>query len=159
MTLRWMTLFLQNTENSGQKMEKKFPEFLNTEDKWNAEVRRVSTVNQFEDFFYMLLEDPEISTADVLKIMKRFKRDVVLVHGNKEIYCVMDVVDSIIRYMIASTLVQEEPVAAKMQAEEKAKEKAKKESEEWVVDKSTETTKQHHCCRSDCMRNTSEKEE
>ena len=47
----------------------------------------------------------------------------------------------------------------KMQAGEKAKEKAKKESEEWVVDKSTETTKQHHCCRSDCMRNTSEKEE
>ena len=82
MTLKWMTLFLQSTENSGQKMEKKFPEFLNNEDKWNAEVRRVSTVNQFEDFFYVLLEDPEISTADVLKIMKRFKRDVVLVYGN-----------------------------------------------------------------------------
>ena len=93
---------------------------------WNAEVRRVSTVNQFEDFFYMLLEDPEISTADVLKIMKRFKRDVVLVHGNREIYFVMDVVDSIIRYMVTSALAQEEPVAAKMQAEEKAKEKAKK---------------------------------
>ena len=56
-----------------------------------------------------------------------------------------------------SILAQEEPVAAKMQAEEKAK--AKKESEEWVVDKSTEITKQHNCCRSDCMRNTSEKEE
>ena len=69
----------------------------------------------------------------------------------------MDVVDSIIRYMITSTLAQEEPVATKMQAEEKAK--AKKESEEWVVDKSTEITKQHYCCRSDCMRNTSEKEE
>ena len=89
---------------------------------------------------------------------EEIQRDVVLVHGNKEIYCVMDVVDSIIRYMIASTLAQEEPVAVKMQAEEKVKEKAKKESEEWVVDKSTETTKQHHCCRSDCMRNTSEKE-
>ena len=80
----------------------------------NAEVRRVSTVNQFEDFFYVLLEDPEISTADVLKIMKRFKRDVVLVQGNKEIYCVIDVVDSIIWYMITSALAQEEPVAAKM---------------------------------------------
>ena len=74
-----------------KKWKKKIPEFLNTEDKWNAEVRRVSTVNQFEGFFYVLLEDPEISTADVLKIMKRFERDVVLVHGNKEIYCVMDV--------------------------------------------------------------------
>ena len=72
----------------------------------------MSTVNQFEDVFYVLLEDPEISTADVLKIMKIFERDVVLVHGNKEIYCVMDVVDSIIWYMIASTLAQEEPVAA-----------------------------------------------
>ena len=96
----------------------------------------------------MLLEDKEISTADVLKIMKRFKRDVVLAHGNKEIYCVMDVVDSIIWYIITSALVQEEPVAAKMQAEEKSKENAKKESEEWVVDESTETTKQHHSCRS-----------
>ena len=61
----------------------KTSEFLNTEDKWNAEVRRVSTVNQFEDFFYALLEDPEISTGDILKIMKRFGRDVVLAHGNK----------------------------------------------------------------------------
>ena len=86
MTLKWMTLLLQSIENPGKMENIKFPEFLNTEDKWNAKVRRVSTVNQFEDFFYALLEDPEISTGDILKIMKRFKRDVVLVHGNKVVY-------------------------------------------------------------------------
>ena len=90
----------------------------------------MSTVNQFEDFFYMLLEDPEISTADVLKIMKRFKRDVVLVHGNKDVYCVMDVVDSIIRYMITSALMQEQSVATYKLAEDKVEKKAKKESKE-----------------------------
>ena len=159
MTLKWMTLLLQSMENPGKMENIKFPEFLNTEDKWNAEVRRVSTVNQFEDFFYTLLEDPEISTGDILKIMKRFERDVVLVHGNKDIYCVMDVVDSIIWYMITSALAQEQSVATYKLAEEKVKKKAKKESEEWVVDKSTETTKEHQCCRSDCMRKASEKEE
>ena len=87
-----------------------------------------------------MLEDPEISTADVLKIMKRFKRDVVLVHGNKDVYCVMDVVDSIIWYMLTSALAQEQSVATYKLAEEKVKKKAKKESEEWVVD--TETTKE-----------------
>ena len=154
-----MTLPLPSIENPGKMENNKFPEFLNTEDKWNAKVRRVSTVNQFEDFFYALLEDPEISTGDILKIMKRFERDVVLVHGNKDVYCVMDVVDSIIWYMITSALVQEQSVATNKQAEEKVKEKAKKASEEWVVDKSTETTKEHLCCRSDCMRKASEKEE
>ena len=105
MTVKWLTLLLQTIENPGKMKSIKFPECLNTEDKWNAEVRRMSTVNQFEDFFYVLLEDPEISTADALKIMKRFKRDVVLVHGNRDVYCVMDVVDSIIQYMITSALV------------------------------------------------------
>ena len=105
-----------------------------------------------------MLEDPEISTGDILKIMKRFERDVVLVHGNKDIYCVMDVVDSIILYMITSALVQEQSVATYKLAEEKVKKRAKKESKEWVVDKSTETTKEHQCCRSDCMRKVSEKE-
>ena len=66
--------------------------------------------------------------------MKRFERDVVLVHGNKDIYCVMDVVNSIIWYMIISALVQEQSVATYKLAEEKVKEKAKKESKEWVVD-------------------------
>ena len=107
----------------------------------------------------MLLEDLEIITADVLKIMKRFKRDVVLVHGNKDVYCVIDVVDSIIQYMITSALVQEQSLATYKLAEEKVKKKAKKESEEWVVDKSIETTKEHQYCRSDCMRMASEKEE
>ena len=62
--------------------------------------------------------------------MKRFERDVVLVHGNKDIYCVMDVVNSIIWYMIISALVQEQSVATYKLAEEKVKEKAKKESKE-----------------------------
>ena len=48
-----MTLLLQSIENPGKMENIKFPEFLNTEDKWNAEVRRVSTVNQFEDFIYV----------------------------------------------------------------------------------------------------------
>ena len=51
MTVKWLTLLVQTIENLGKMESIKFPEFLNTEDKLNAEVRRVSTVNQFEDFF------------------------------------------------------------------------------------------------------------
>ena len=49
------------------------------------------------------MDDPSVSTLDILRIMGKLESNIFLVHSNKEIYCVMDVVDSIINYMITAT--------------------------------------------------------
>ena len=79
-----------------------YPEFLNTVEKWNDCVQNVTSVERFEEIFYKIMDDLSVSTLDMLRIMRKLESDIFLVHGNKEIYCVMDVVDSIIHYMIAA---------------------------------------------------------
>ena len=81
----------------------RLPEFLNTEEKWCKLVQSTTSVDQFEEIFHKLLEDESVPTLDVLRIMRKLERDIYMVHGNKDIYCVMDVVDSIVWYMITST--------------------------------------------------------
>ena len=49
------------------------------------------------------MDDPSVSILDVLRIMRKLESDIFSVHSNKEIYCVMDVVDSIIYHMITAT--------------------------------------------------------
>ena len=66
-------------------------------------VQSITSVDQFEEIFHKLLDDESVLTLDVLRIMRKLDRDIYLVHGNKDIYCVMDVVDSIVWYMITST--------------------------------------------------------
>ena len=90
------------------------------------------------------MDNPSVSTLNMLRIMRKLESDIFLVHSNKEIYCVMDVVDSIIRYMIAATKEcereksdsgqqnKEEKVNSE-QKEEKVDSEQKKEEEEEQV--------------------------
>ena len=118
-----------------------YPEFLNTVEKWNDCVRSITSVEQFEEIFYKIMDDPSVSTLDMLRIMRKLESNIFLVHSNKEIYCVMDVVDSIIHYMIAamkecerekadSDQQKEEKVNSEQQREEKVDSEQKKEEEE-----------------------------
>ena len=66
-------------------------------------VQSITSVNQFEEIFHKLLGDESVPTLDVLGIMRKLERVIYLVHDNKDIYCIMDVVDSIVQYMITST--------------------------------------------------------
>ena len=81
----------------------KLPVFLNTEEKYNELVRKTDTVKKYEEVFYKLLEDDTLSLMDVLTLMKCFERDVILVHGIKGVSYVLDLTESIIRYMIQMT--------------------------------------------------------
>ena len=81
----------------------KLPVFLNTEEKYNELVRKTDTVKKYEEVFYKLLEDDALSLMDVLCLMKCFERDVILVHGIKGVSYVLDLTESIIRYMIQMT--------------------------------------------------------
>ena len=81
----------------------KLPVFLNTEEKYNELVQKTDTVKKYEEVFYKLLEDDTLSLMDVLTLMKCFERDVILVHGMKGVSYVLDLTESIIRYMIQMT--------------------------------------------------------
>ena len=83
------------------------PEFLNTIDKYRKVVRESNTMKKYEDIFYLLLEDSNIPLVDMLKIMYNLERDVILVHGISEVKHLMEMAESLIRYLI-STAQQEQ---------------------------------------------------
>ena len=76
----------------------KYPEFLNTIEKYNKCVRNTLTVKQFEDVFCKLLDDDTIPMVDCIKIMAKLEHDTITTHGNKEISCIMDMAEAIINY-------------------------------------------------------------
>ena len=128
-----------------------YPEFLNTVEKWNDCVRNITSVEQFKEIFYKIMDDTSVLTLDMLRIMRKLESDIFLIHGNKEIYCVMDVVDSIIHYMITATKEcgrekadsgqQKEEKVNSEQKEEKADSEQKKEqvnTEEKEVEEKSE---------------------
>ena len=102
------------------------PEFLNTEEKWCKLVQSTTSVDQFEEIFHKLLGDESVPTLDVLRIMRKLERDIYMVYGNKDIYCVMDVVDSIVWYMIISA--REFEVKAEETQETKSEQKCEEVS-------------------------------
>ena len=84
-------------------MEKiQLPDFLNTIEKYNKVVREMNTIKKYEDIFYALLEDKNIPLVDLLKIMYNLERDVILVHGISEVKHLMEMAESLIRYMITT---------------------------------------------------------
>ena len=97
----------------------KLPVFLNTEEKYNEIVQKTDTVKKYEEVFYKLLEDDALSLMDVLTLMKCFERDVILVHGIRGMSYVLDLTESIIRYMIQMT--EEESKSNKKQKIKKEK--------------------------------------
>lgn len=88
-----------------QKMEQvKFPEFLNTKEKYEKCVRNIRTVTQFEEVFNTLLDDDDLTLSNVMKIMTQIERDVILIHGNKDISCVLDMAEAIINYQLINSM-------------------------------------------------------
>ena len=95
-----------------------YPEYLNTTEKWNNYVRNTATVKDFEQVFHNIVNDANVSMVDVFRIMKKFERDVILVHENVDISCVMDIFDSVIRYLLISTVEAEKAAEALKEAGE-----------------------------------------
>ena len=113
----------------------KLPVFLNTEEKYNEIVRKTDTVKKYEEVFYKLLEDDALSLMDVLTLMKCFERDVILVHGIRGVSYVLDLTESIIRYMIQMT-------------EEESKSNTKQKIKKEKLDSDSEGSEGHFVC--DC---------
>lgn len=82
--------------------EVKYPEYLDTEEKWNECVQKMSGLGAFQEMHDKLLDDENVVTLDVLKIMKRLTKDSMDLHGNEDVMCLMEVVEAIMRYMVIS---------------------------------------------------------
>ena len=82
--------------------EIKYPDFLNTGEKYDRCVGTIHTVKQFEEVFYKVLDDDNIPLDDAMKIMERIEEDVIINTGNKDICCVLEVADAIINYHLVN---------------------------------------------------------
>ena len=111
----------------------KLPVFLNTEEKYNELVRKTDKVKKYKEVFHKLLEDDTLSLMDVLTLMKCFERDVILVHGMKGVSYVLDLTESIIRYMIQMT-------------EEESKSNTKQKIKKEIPDSDSEGGEGHMVC-------------
>lgn len=80
----------------------KIPDFINTPQKYNQLVRATDNIQKYEDVFYKLLEDKDLPLVELLKIMYKFERDVILYHQIDEVRHLMEMAESLIRYMITT---------------------------------------------------------
>ena len=80
----------------------KIPDFINTPQKYNQLVRATDNIQKYEDVFYKLLEDKDLPLVELLKIMYKFERDVILYHQIDEVQHLMEMAESLIRYMITT---------------------------------------------------------
>ena len=76
----------------------KYPEFLNTKEKYDECVRNILTVKNFEDVFHKLLKDNTLPMVGCLKIMAKLEDDTITTHGNNDVSCIMDMAEAIINY-------------------------------------------------------------
>ena len=76
--------------------EIKFPEFLNTAKKYSECIQNTKTVKQFEEICLKLLADDLITMIDIMKIMGKMEADIISVHGNKKVSCILDMAEAII---------------------------------------------------------------
>ena len=79
----------------------KLPTYLNTMEKYNEMIYTTDTVKKYEEVFYTLLEDESLPLLDILTLMRCIERDVILVHGIKEVGYLLELTESFIKYMIS----------------------------------------------------------
>ena len=77
-----------------------FPEFINTEEKYNKLIHEVNTLPKFEEIFLKLLSDDNSEMSTILVLMKLIERDVILVNNLTEASNLMEMTESFIRYIM-----------------------------------------------------------
>ena len=70
-------------------------------EKYNEMIYTTDTVKKYEEVFYTLLEDESLPLLDILTLMRCIERDVILVHGIKEVGYLLELTESFIKYMIS----------------------------------------------------------
>ena len=79
----------------------KLPSYLNTLERYNEMIRTTDTVKKYEEVFYNLLGDESLPLLDILTLMRCIEHDVILVHGINDVTHLLELTESLIRYMIS----------------------------------------------------------
>ena len=77
-----------------------FPEFINTEEKYNKLIHEVNTLPKFEEIFLKLLSDDNLEMSTILVLIKLIECDVILVNNLIEASNLMEMTESFIRYIM-----------------------------------------------------------
>ena len=77
-----------------------FPEFINTEEKYNKLIHEGNTLPKFEEIFLKLLSDDNLEMSTILVLMKLIEHDVILVNNLTEASNLMEMTESFIRYIM-----------------------------------------------------------
>ena len=100
----------------------KYPEFLNTQKKYDECVQNTKTVKQFEDVCLKLLSDDSTTMIDVMKIMAKMEEDIIHIHGNKDVSCILDMAEAIIGYHLVSSKEKAQEILATQKKQQKEEE-------------------------------------
>ena len=90
-----------------------FPEFINTEEKYNKLIHKVNTLPKFEEIFLKLLSDDNLEMSTILVLMKLIERDVILVNNLTDASNLMEMTESFIRYIMLKDISQEDRTTRK----------------------------------------------
>ena len=100
-----------------------FPEFINTEEKYNKLIHEVNTLPKFEEIFLKLLSDDNLEMSTILVLMKLIERDVILVNNLTEASNLMEMTESFIRYIMLKESTS--PKKTEQESEKKTKKSIK----------------------------------
>ena len=120
-----------------------FPEFINTEEKYNKLIHEVNTLPKFEEIFLKLLSDDNLEMSTILVLMKLIERDVILVNNLTKASNLMEMTESFIRYI----MLKESTFPKKTEQQES--EKKTKKSIKDVSKRSKKSTKEEKDSRKD----------
>ena len=104
-----------------------FPEFINTEEKYNKMIHEVNTLPKFEEIFLKLLSDDNLEMSNILILMKLIERDVILVNNLTEASNLMEMTESFIRYIMLKESTSPKKTEQQQQQSEKKTKKTVKD--------------------------------
>ena len=120
-----------------------FPEFINTEEKYNKLIHEVNTLPKFEEIFLKLLSDDNLEMSTTLVLMKLIEHDVILVNNLTEASNLMEMTESFIRYIMLK-----ESTSPKNTEQQESEKKTKKTVKD-VSKRSKKSTKEEEDSRKD----------
>ena len=118
-----------------------FPEFINTEEKYNKLIHEVNTLPKFEEIFLKLLSDDNLEMSIILVLMKLIEPDVILVNNLTEASNLMETTESFIGYIMLK-----ESTSPKKTEQQESEKKTKKSVKE-VSKRSKKSTKEEEDSR------------
>ena len=103
-----------------------FPDFLNTEEKYNKLIRETNTLQKFEEIYLKLLADEDLQMSTILALMKIIECDVIFVNNLTEASSLMEMTESFIKYMSMKDVDSHKTTIENKKPEEEEKDKTPK---------------------------------